>query len=258
MWLHIPTCLLPPEWEGLTSELTGEAAERLAQSATWRSKPRPARYWKRAWRKERYLQRLSGVTCEPSMATRGVEKWLASLEDIPANPLVPLGRGLGFADPRNLWPDIVRIIKECAPWWCFFENVPAHIKRGYLTDVKPELESLGFRVAEQVIQAAHIGASHKRERLFILALANDYAVGRYPDGDAGDGQAAGQEQSLLGRPSNNRDFNAGGALADDHRGDQSGHGYSNTALHLPTTTTPGAHWDGGEGAIAMIRDLIST
>ena len=94
----------------------------------------------------------------------------------PCQPFSTAGRGAGFDDPRNLWPDIARVIAEIRPWWCFFENVSGHLRRGYFTDVRPDLETLGFRCAEQVVKASDVGAPHRRERLFVLAVAN-------PDGE---------------------------------------------------------------------------
>jgi hypothetical protein len=39
-----------------------------------------------AWRKKPWMKRLSGLTFEASTAARGVAKWIASLEAIPASP----------------------------------------------------------------------------------------------------------------------------------------------------------------------------
>ncbi len=44
------------------------------------------RAWSAAWRKGGWIRRLSGTTCSPSTAQRGVEQWIASLRGSPANP----------------------------------------------------------------------------------------------------------------------------------------------------------------------------
>lgn len=89
----------------------------------------------------------------------------------PCQPFSVAGKRLGTADPRHLWPSIARIIAECEPGWCFFENVGGHLRLGYFDVVRPDLERLGYRVAEGLFSAAEVGAPHQRERLFILAHA---------------------------------------------------------------------------------------
>lgn len=89
----------------------------------------------------------------------------------PCQPFSLAGHRLGADDPRHLWPEIARIVREAAPTWCFFENVPGHLSLG-LDHVTAELQGMGYVVAACVISAAEVGASHIRERLFLLAHAN--------------------------------------------------------------------------------------
>ena len=90
----------------------------------------------------------------------------------PCQPFSVAGRRRGFDDPRNLWPSIERIIGECRPAWCFFENVAGHLRLGYFDHVRPRLEALGYRVSEQICKASDVGSPQLRERVFILAVAN--------------------------------------------------------------------------------------
>lgn len=96
----------------------------------------------------------------------------------PCQPFSLAGNRLGADDPRHLWPDVARIVREVDPEWCFFENVPGHLSLG-LRDVAGELQGMGYRVAACVLSAAEVGASHIRERLFLLAHA-DVQIGREP------------------------------------------------------------------------------
>ncbi|MCI5097719.1 MAG: DNA cytosine methyltransferase [Rhodobacteraceae bacterium] len=89
----------------------------------------------------------------------------------PCQPFSMSGLRKGEADPRHLWPDVARVIDEVRPEWCFFENVPGHLTLG-LRDVVGDLQRLGYRVAARVQSAAEVGASHRRDRLFILAHAD--------------------------------------------------------------------------------------
>ena len=44
-----------------------------------------ARFWLNAWKKRSWIRHLFGQISNPSMANRGVEKWILSLADIRAN-----------------------------------------------------------------------------------------------------------------------------------------------------------------------------
>lgn len=94
----------------------------------------------------------------------------------PCQPFSLAGKRLGEADPRHLWPDIRRVIGEVQPEWCFFENVSNHLRMGF-EKVHDDLQQMGFRVAAGLFTAEEVGASHKRERLFILSHSK-FARGR--------------------------------------------------------------------------------
>lgn len=86
----------------------------------------------------------------------------------PCQPFSIAGKRLGEDDPRHLWPDISRIVREVRPSLCFFENVPHHLRLGF-KEVRAELCSMGYRVAAGLFTAEEVGAPHKRERLYIMA-----------------------------------------------------------------------------------------
>ena len=75
---------------------------------------------------------------------------------------------LADKDPRHLWPDVARILRECAAPLGFFENVGGHLSRGG-REVIAELQAMGYRTAATLFTAEEVGAPHRRERLFILA-----------------------------------------------------------------------------------------
>ncbi|MBV1865617.1 MAG: DNA cytosine methyltransferase, partial [Rhodobacteraceae bacterium] len=89
----------------------------------------------------------------------------------PCQPFTLSGVRKGNADPRHLWPEVARITREIAPEYVFFENVPGHLSLGF-QDVARDLQEMGYGVAARVVSAAEVGASHTRERLFILGHAN--------------------------------------------------------------------------------------
>lgn len=86
----------------------------------------------------------------------------------PCQPFSVAGKQLGDKDPRHLWPDVFRVVREIDPPLCFFENVPGHLRLGF-QQVHDDLRNLGYRVKAGLFTAEEVGASHKRERLFILA-----------------------------------------------------------------------------------------
>ena len=86
----------------------------------------------------------------------------------PCQPFSVAGRKKGEKDPRHLWPEYFRLIKELRPTWVIGENVGGHIKLG-LDTVLENLESEGYAVRTFSIPASAIGANHKRERVWIVA-----------------------------------------------------------------------------------------
>lgn len=128
----------------------------------------------------------------------------------PCQPFSCAGKQLGAADERHLWPAIARLIGAIEPEVCFFENVPGHLTRGF-DCVHADLEGLGYRVAAGLFSAEEVGASHKRERLFILAvracggfgeLRESSGIGGQSDGC---GEVVADAENLFGR----REFQQG-------------------------------------------------
>lgn len=81
------------------------------------------------------------------------------------------GRRRGHDDDANLWPEVVRVVRECEPAAVFCENVAAHTTLG-LQRVVEEMASLGYAVQTCIARASDVGAPHKRERIFWLGVAH--------------------------------------------------------------------------------------
>jgi len=112
--------------------------------------------------------------------------WLGDLRDLPLDELPAIdwitggypcqpwsaaGKRLGEADPRHLWPVILDTIRTLRPRGVFFENVGGHLSLG-LDRVLQDLEGCGFRSAFGLFTAEEVGAPHRRERVFILGVAD--------------------------------------------------------------------------------------
>jgi DNA (cytosine-5)-methyltransferase 1 len=83
------------------------------------------------------------------------------------------GKGQGFSDPRHLWPDWFRLIRECRPANLFGEQVNAAIGHGWLDLVQSDLEAANYAVGKAVLGACSVGAPHIRQRLYFCAQSND-------------------------------------------------------------------------------------
>jgi DNA (cytosine-5)-methyltransferase 1 len=63
----------------------------------------------------------------------------------PCQPFSVAGKQLADKDPRHLWPDVFRVVREVEPAFCFFENVAGHLRLGF-EQVHDDLRSVGYRV----------------------------------------------------------------------------------------------------------------
>ncbi len=88
----------------------------------------------------------------------------------PCQPFSIAGRQKGEQDPRHVWPEYFRLIKELRPTWVIGENVAGHIKLG-LDTVLENLESEGYSARAFSISASSVGAVHQRERVWIVGYS---------------------------------------------------------------------------------------
>lgn len=90
----------------------------------------------------------------------------------PCQPHSVAGKRKGAADDRNLWPEFSRIVSETKPRYVLAENVPG-IRTTYLDTVLSDLESQGYACWTFNLPAVAFDAPHRRERIFIVAHANN-------------------------------------------------------------------------------------
>lgn len=89
----------------------------------------------------------------------------------PCQPFSISGKRKGNLDERHLWPEMLRVIKECRPSWVISENVRGHLSLGF-ESVAMSLEAEGFKVWPFTIPACAFAAPHERERLWIVAYSD--------------------------------------------------------------------------------------
>ena len=86
----------------------------------------------------------------------------------------------GRSDERNLWPDTLRVIREVAPRYVLLENVRglADGNNPYAAEIVGQLSEAGYDARWGLLSAAEVGAPHKRERWWCLAVDDSQHVRR--------------------------------------------------------------------------------
>lgn len=172
MWLHIPTSACSPVPVASTS-LSESQSQALAALVTVSGKDRQPPYWLRAWPKASWMRRLSGLTCEPSLANSIVAAWMElsvgfpapiSLlpADEPESPESTPASGLNTLDSfAKFNPDgsLSRTSRQCSIWeqdQPYSENLPRNgsMRSGYLFE-RPTLE---LHIDENGCSSMHGGA----------------------------------------------------------------------------------------------------
>ena len=94
----------------------------------------------------------------------------------PCQPFSLAGKRQGTEDNRNLWPEMLRVIREIKPRWVVGENVFGFTNWGggvVFEQSMADLENEGYEVQSYIIPACATNAPHRRDRIWIVAHAND-------------------------------------------------------------------------------------
>lgn len=92
----------------------------------------------------------------------------------PCQPFSTAGKREGRNDDRYLWPEMLRVIREIQPAWIVGENVAGilSMEDGQTFEtILTSLEDEGYAVQPFVIPALAVEASHRRDRVWIVAHA---------------------------------------------------------------------------------------
>jgi DNA (cytosine-5)-methyltransferase 1 len=117
---------------------------------------------------------------------------------IPCQGFSGAGKGLGEFDPRNLWPDALRILKECRAPWFFLENVDRLTSFDYWGVILQDLATAGYDARWCVFSAGDVGAPHLRKRIWLLATDTKNFLPACPMATGGSGVVA--DAMLSGLP----------------------------------------------------------
>jgi len=117
----------------------------------------------------------------------------------PCQPFSQAGKQGGKEDDRWLWPQMLRVIKECQPTWIIGENVAGLINmvqfdnepelddkgcavdemgatwsgtgQGILEEILESLEAEGYEVQSFIVPACAVNAPHRRDRVWIVGYS---------------------------------------------------------------------------------------
>ena len=103
--------------------------------------------------------------------------WRGSVDVVsggfPCQDVSAAGTGKGLSGSRSgLVFEMLRVVEEVQPTFVFAENSPRLRTRGLGTIIE-ELTGMGFDVRWCVLGAWHIGAPHRRDRMWLLATHPD-------------------------------------------------------------------------------------
>jgi DNA (cytosine-5)-methyltransferase 1 len=91
----------------------------------------------------------------------------------PCQDISAAGKGAGITGDRSgMWFHMARIVGEVRPRFVFVENSPMLCSRG-LGTVLGDLAALGYDAKWGVLGAVDVGAPHQRDRIWIVADANN-------------------------------------------------------------------------------------
>ena len=102
---------------------------------------------------------------------------------IPCQPYSLAGARKGNEDERALWPELVRIARECEPGALFVENTPDFLRHS--EPLWRELRGLGYAAAPPLLStASEYGAIFDGQRVFLLFAKTGSGEGRPGSGVA--------------------------------------------------------------------------
>ena len=96
---------------------------------------------------------------------------------VPCPPFSVAGKQLGHNDERDLFPEAIRLIRECNPKAVMLENVRGLFDPKFDTyrdSIKTQIENMGYKCFWKLINANHYGVPQQRPRTILVALKHEY------------------------------------------------------------------------------------
>jgi DNA (cytosine-5)-methyltransferase 1 len=124
---------------------------------------------------------------------------------VPCPPFSVAGKQLGNEDERDLFPEALRLVRECSPKAVMLENVRGIFDSkfdNYRENIMAQLKSMGYSCEWEIVNAHHYGIPQLRARALLIALKHGYApYFKWPPGAAAPLPTVGQ--LLFGEMSKN-------------------------------------------------------
>lgn len=91
----------------------------------------------------------------------------------PCQDISNAGKRAGITGVHSsVWTAVAAAVRALQPPFVFVENVAALLRRG-LDRVQADLATLGYDTSWLCLRASDIGAAHRRDRVFLLAVRAD-------------------------------------------------------------------------------------
>ena len=169
----------------------------------------------------------------------------------PCQPYSAAGKRLGTEDDRHLWPEMLRAIREIKPRWVVGENVSGLLSWNegvVFEEVQTDLEAEGYEVQSFVLPAASVGAPHRRDRVWIVAHADERDDGRTTGEDEGAcGQERLSERHEVREPAQPGEIRGNASNSPSNRRERQGSGVETEEGLQPGPATAGELSGGPEG-----------
>lgn len=96
---------------------------------------------------------------------------------VPCPPFSIAGKQLGHLDERDLFPEALRLVKECNPKAVMLENVRGLLDvkfKEYRRHILGELYKMGYQCDWRLVNSSDYGVSQLRPRAILVALKKQY------------------------------------------------------------------------------------
>ena len=96
---------------------------------------------------------------------------------VPCPPFSIAGKQLGHLDERDLFPEALRLVKECNPKAVMLENVRGLLDikfKEYRRSILTEFYKMGYQCDWRLVNASDYGVSQLRPRAILVALKKKY------------------------------------------------------------------------------------
>jgi len=97
---------------------------------------------------------------------------------VPCPPFSVAGKQLGHEDERDLFPEALRLVRECRPKAVMLENVRGIFEpkfAAYREIIKASLFEMGYISEWELVHTHHYGVPQLRSRAVLVALQKEYS-----------------------------------------------------------------------------------